>query len=189
MKREGIKEVIKRRVIERDGYTCRYCGVDCLTPGNEYHFDHVYPVSKGGETSVDNLVIACRSCNLRKHANIGVWPKPVGYFGETRRWYPPLKDLEMNWAKDDVKALSSKVLSLEEKLTAANNNIADYKRGILDLSELRKNELDKSMETIMNERAERNDDNNNHALQTFFAVSLAFVLMVGFLVMYIGGGQ
>lgn len=29
-------------------------------------FEHVVPVSMGGTNDLDNLVVACRGCNLRK---------------------------------------------------------------------------------------------------------------------------
>ena len=32
----------------------------------EAHFDHIIPESKGGPTTVDNLQIYCRKCNLKK---------------------------------------------------------------------------------------------------------------------------
>jgi len=48
----------------RDHFTCQYCG----TPFKTQHltFDHVIPRAKGGGTSWDNIVAACRECNLLK---------------------------------------------------------------------------------------------------------------------------
>lgn len=74
--REPIPNHVAREVYKRDGRTCRYCG-DMSGP---FHLDHVYPVSKGGETSVGNLVVACQHCNQTKNAKIGIWPMPAGYF-------------------------------------------------------------------------------------------------------------
>jgi 5-methylcytosine-specific restriction endonuclease McrA len=54
---------VRRRVLARDGGQCRYCGLDaarCLT------LDHVQPRALGGADTVENLVVACRECNLRK---------------------------------------------------------------------------------------------------------------------------
>lgn len=42
---------------------CYWCGESCL---NEYHVDHYIPLSKGGDHSLENIVIACPRCNLRK---------------------------------------------------------------------------------------------------------------------------
>jgi hypothetical protein len=50
----------KQYVMERDNYTCRYCG----EPGNVV--DHVIPVAKGGGTSPENCVTACPKCNGKK---------------------------------------------------------------------------------------------------------------------------
>lgn len=42
---------------------CFWCSTDCA---DEFHVDHFYPLAKGGEHSIANLVIACPSCNHRK---------------------------------------------------------------------------------------------------------------------------
>lgn len=49
----------KKRVV------CYWC-LRAFSP-NDCHADHVFPISKGGEHSIDNLVIACANCNQRKH--------------------------------------------------------------------------------------------------------------------------
>lgn len=51
---------IRLTVLNRDAYTCAYCG----DVANEV--DHVWPKSKGGEDTLDNLVAACRRCNILK---------------------------------------------------------------------------------------------------------------------------
>jgi hypothetical protein len=51
---------IRLKVLNRDAWTCNYCGESA----NEV--DHVYPKSKGGEDTLDNLVAACRRCNIKK---------------------------------------------------------------------------------------------------------------------------
>ena len=76
VRRDYISQEVRDYIFIRDGKRCRYCG---QIKGN-FHLDHVYPVSKGGETSIDNLVTSCQSCNSAKHNKIGMWPKPVGYF-------------------------------------------------------------------------------------------------------------
>jgi len=65
-------------VFLRDQFSCQYCG----SP-NDLTFDHLIPRSLGGQTTWDNVVTACATCNLRK-ANklpreIDMWPrqKPV----------------------------------------------------------------------------------------------------------------
>ncbi len=55
---------LRNTVLARDGGKCRYCG---CTPKN-VHIDHVKPVSRGGRSVLDNLVVACAPCNLAKGA-------------------------------------------------------------------------------------------------------------------------
>jgi 5-methylcytosine-specific restriction endonuclease McrA len=33
---------------------------------DDYHRDHVIPVSKGGTNDIRNIVLACAPCNVRK---------------------------------------------------------------------------------------------------------------------------
>ena len=48
-------------VWRRDGNVCSYCGsTEDLT------IDHIVPIAGGGAHSLDNLCIACRSCNCSK---------------------------------------------------------------------------------------------------------------------------
>ena len=70
-----IPSWLRKKVFKRDNYTCKYCGAQKVS----LHADHVYPESKGGETSLENLVAACGKCNLEKHAKVGVWPRKVIY--------------------------------------------------------------------------------------------------------------
>ena len=55
---------VRRIVLERDGPRCVYCGVDLTNA--EIHLDHVIPESQGGPTTVSNLQVTCRKCNLDK---------------------------------------------------------------------------------------------------------------------------
>lgn len=52
---------------------CYYCGVKV---GDGYHVDHVVPLSRGGSNGPENIVIACPSCNSRKHDKLPhEWPE------------------------------------------------------------------------------------------------------------------
>lgn len=52
----------RRNVLRRDRYTCQYCG----RQGGDLTVDHVLPKSRGGRSTWENLVAACRACNLKK---------------------------------------------------------------------------------------------------------------------------
>lgn len=58
---------------ERQKGRCYWCNVKV---GNNYHVDHVVPLSRGGTNWADNIVIACPTCNLSKHDKLPhEWPQ------------------------------------------------------------------------------------------------------------------
>jgi 5-methylcytosine-specific restriction endonuclease McrA len=50
----------RRAVFARDDHRCGYCG------GHADSIDHVLPRSRGGQHVWENVIAACRPCNLRK---------------------------------------------------------------------------------------------------------------------------
>ena len=60
----------RRNLMFRDQHQCQYCGKQ--PPVRDLNIDHVQPRSRGGPDSWENLVTACRVCNLRKG-----WKTPV----------------------------------------------------------------------------------------------------------------
>lgn len=58
------KSLSRKNILLRDHNTCQYCG-QTFSP-QELTLDHVIPRSRGGESTWDNLVTCCRSCNHRK---------------------------------------------------------------------------------------------------------------------------
>ena len=78
-----IPDTVRHHVIQRDSATCVYCGRRLYRSGDRpLEIDHVIPFSLGGESTVENLVCACRNCNRRKQAKQGLlWkPRPVILF-------------------------------------------------------------------------------------------------------------
>lgn len=52
---------IRQRIYARDGRVCKECGAE-----HGLSIDHIVPVSKGGNSTDDNLQVLCLSCNTRK---------------------------------------------------------------------------------------------------------------------------
>ena len=48
-------------IIERDGPCCAWCGRDAWR--RDLTLEHLLPRSRGGITTPDNAVVACRACN------------------------------------------------------------------------------------------------------------------------------
>lgn len=54
----------RRNIFFRDRNRCQYCGK--VFSQSELNLDHVVPLSRGGQSSWDNVVCACMPCNSRK---------------------------------------------------------------------------------------------------------------------------
>lgn len=54
----------RKNVLLRDRHRCQYCGKE-FAPAL-LTLDHVIPTSQGGRTQWDNVVTACKTCNVRK---------------------------------------------------------------------------------------------------------------------------
>jgi hypothetical protein len=61
---QWIRTTTRRRIYERDGWRCVWCGCD-LRFASQYErtLDHVLPRSRGGSNKAHNLVTACRRDN------------------------------------------------------------------------------------------------------------------------------
>jgi hypothetical protein len=64
-----IPAALHAEVVLRAGQRCEYCRLSQLGQEAAFHIDHVRPRAAGGETTADNLALACVSCSLRKWAN------------------------------------------------------------------------------------------------------------------------
>ena len=58
------RSLSRKNILLRDHSTCQYCGRQ-FTP-SELTLDHVFPRSRGGESTWDNLVACCKRCNHQK---------------------------------------------------------------------------------------------------------------------------
>ncbi len=50
----------RRAVFNRDDHRCQYCG------SHADSIDHIFPRSRGGKNTWENVAAACRACNLHK---------------------------------------------------------------------------------------------------------------------------
>lgn len=66
--RKPISHKQRFRILERDDFTCRYCGAEA--PEVKLQIDHVEPVSVGGGSDDSNLVTSCYECNSGKRAQV-----------------------------------------------------------------------------------------------------------------------
>ena len=63
--REPISQEVREEVFIRDGGKCVECGSQ-----EDIQYDHIIPVSKGGNSTTANIQILCKHCNLKKSNKI-----------------------------------------------------------------------------------------------------------------------
>lgn len=56
-----VKRKVRNEVMEKYEYKCVWCGTQ-----KNLSIDHILPRSRGGKDDIQNLSVACRSCNTRK---------------------------------------------------------------------------------------------------------------------------
>jgi hypothetical protein len=73
--RRYADSLMRFKVLQRDGYRCRYCGEPVTD--ETANIDHVHPWLRGGRTKMANLVTACQECNKRKGNQAGITPRSI----------------------------------------------------------------------------------------------------------------
>ena len=57
---------------------CFWCETEC---NENYHLDHIVPVSKGGRNSRCNIAISCQPCNNKKrNKDLSQWLKEIDWY-------------------------------------------------------------------------------------------------------------
>jgi CRISPR/Cas system Type II protein with McrA/HNH and RuvC-like nuclease domain len=65
----------ENKLLVQSDRVCTYCGsLDNL------QWEHIIPRSRGGPDSIDNLVLSCKSCNMKKGIR-----NPYEWYGKARR--------------------------------------------------------------------------------------------------------
>lgn len=60
---------IQQQVRKRANYLCEYCHASEKWQYVQFTIDHVVPLKRGGQESLDNLALACFHCNRYKSAS------------------------------------------------------------------------------------------------------------------------
>lgn len=63
-----IESFTKDQIWERDKGFCGICGL--LAKFSDWHLDHIIPLSRGGQHTMDNVQVSHPKCNLSKNAKL-----------------------------------------------------------------------------------------------------------------------
>ncbi len=117
-----IPQSLREQIRAADRQRCCYCLTTEANSGIPMTFDHILPVSKGGETSFENLCLACRSCNEFK-SDITEAADPVTdeivplYNPRTERWTE-----HFYWSEDGTKIEAKTAIARVTIFTLRMNN-------------------------------------------------------------------
>lgn len=68
-----ISDTIRQLVAQRAGYRCEYCRVHQDDFYYQFEIDHIVSLKHEGETSFENLALACGICNRNKGTDLGTY--------------------------------------------------------------------------------------------------------------------
>jgi len=93
------------QIIAKAAGQCEYCHAPQILIGQAFHLDHIVPRSVGGQTTAENLCLACSHCNIakgvRREAKDPRTGKLVRLFNpRTDRW-----DEHFRWSQDCKKLI------------------------------------------------------------------------------------
>ena len=69
---------VTRQVIARAGERCAYCRMHQSLQGATFHVEHITPKVAGRADTLDNLALACPSCNLTKSSRVAAVDPETG---------------------------------------------------------------------------------------------------------------
>lgn len=84
-----VSESVRAQIVVRAQERCEYCHLPTRGQVATFPIDHIVSRNSGGPTTLDNLALACPSCNAYK------WKHEVGVdnqTGETCRLFNPRQD-------------------------------------------------------------------------------------------------
>jgi hypothetical protein len=70
MPRTHIPTAVRILVVERARECCEYCGLHQDDAEAPHQIDHVIAIKHGGQTTTDNLALACQLCNRHKGSDL-----------------------------------------------------------------------------------------------------------------------
>ena len=75
---ETISTTLRQLVFDRAGGRCEYCLLAQSVAAHKHEPDHIIPKQHDGETTADNLALACARCNRYKGYNVGSYDPESG---------------------------------------------------------------------------------------------------------------
>ena len=120
-----VSATLRQLVAERAEWICEYCRIPQAAAIAKHHIEHIIPLKHGGQTSEENLALACPFCNEQKGSDVGSFDFETD--GALTRLYNPRKDI---WVKHSRLSESGEIkpLTAEARVTVKILRINDAER-------------------------------------------------------------
>jgi hypothetical protein len=99
---EYIPVKVQRLVLAASNACCEYCWAPSEYSSALYHFDHILPVAKKGQSSFSNVAYSCSGCNGYKSDKTHSFDTLTN---QTVRLYHPRSDkwaAHFQWSEDEL---------------------------------------------------------------------------------------
>lgn len=93
--RDPVRRQYLQQLIDRDGPTCVWCGIEMDVDDRRASLDHILTQKAGGVDHIDDLVLACEGCNGdRGDLTADEWLQVIRTEARRRRFIPNLEAIE-----------------------------------------------------------------------------------------------
>jgi len=105
MSKSHISARLRQQIAERSRYRCGYCQSQQHLIGILLTIEHIVPESLGGDTTLDNLCLACWDCNLIKGNRIAAIDPQSGT--RVRLFHPNHQEWteHFRWHHDNIRIM------------------------------------------------------------------------------------
>lgn len=112
--------------VKEENTTCYYCGDSLKSKGRT--IDHKIPISRGGQTTLDNLVVSCKRCNEEK--GMMNYEEYLSFLEKFRKYID--EDINFNELKD-IKTKYQGILDRHKELCEKHRLIGCEVRKVQDI--------------------------------------------------------
>lgn len=132
-----VPAALKRLVGARAKDRCEYCRSPARVSMQAFSVEHIIPRARGGETTAENLALACQGCNNHKYDKVEA-RDPAG--GEVVALFHPRRDRfaeHFAWSDDftSLVGMSPKGRATVAALRLNREGVVNLRRALLGMGE------------------------------------------------------
>lgn len=111
---------LRWQILERDNFTCQYCGQHA--PNVQLEVDHLIPREEGGDDNPKNLRTSCYACNRGK-SGLHIIIKRKGKVNNLHTPRTPAKDKLWELLTSETKEITPRYIAEKLDITIANARV------------------------------------------------------------------